>query len=67
MALVGSLKNKSLPKNSVFIGEIGLLGEIRQVNYLERRIKEAKRLGFKKVYSKKTHRSLKKLLTDLKL
>jgi len=67
MALVGSLKNKSLPKDSVFIGEVGLLGEIRQVNYLDRRIKEAKRLGFKKVYSKKTHKSIKELLAAINL
>lgn len=67
MALVSSLKNKSLPKNSVFIGEVGLLGEIRRVNYLDRRLKEAKRLGFKKVYSKETHGSVRELLAKLKL
>jgi DNA repair protein RadA/Sms len=66
MALVSSLKNKPLPQNSVFIGEVGLLGEIRKANYLDRRIKESKRLGFKKVYSIETHGSVRELLSSLK-
>lgn len=65
MALVASLKNKSLPQNSVFIGEVGLLGEIRKVSYLDRRVKEAQRLGFKKVYSMQTHRSVSQLLKEI--
>ncbi len=65
MALVSSLKNKPLPQDSVFIGEVGLLGEIRPVGYLDRRIKEAKRLGFKKIYSKETCGSVKELLSKL--
>ena len=67
MALVSSLKNKPLPQSSVFIGEVGLLGEIRSVNYLERRIKEAKRLGFKKIYSKQNYSSARELLGSLSL
>lgn len=67
VALASSLKNKALPKESVFIGEIGLLGEIRTVNYLDRRIKEAKRLGFKKVISRQTHSSVKEVLGELGL
>ena len=66
MALVSSLKNKPLPQNSVFIGEVGLLGEIRKANYLDRRIKESKRLGFKKVYSIETHGSVRELLSSLR-
>lgn len=65
MALVGSLKNKSLPQNSVFIGEVGLLGEIRKVSYLDRRVKEAQRLGFKKVYSMQTQSSVSQLLKEI--
>lgn len=65
VALVGSLKNKPLPQNSVFIGEVGLLGEIRKVSYLDRRIKEAKRLGFKKIYSVETHQSVRELLKQI--
>ncbi|MBU0576056.1 hypothetical protein KJ654_00130 [Patescibacteria group bacterium] len=67
MALVSSLKNKPLPQGSIFIGEVGLLGEIRQVSYLDRRLKEAKRLGFNQIYFKQTHRSVRELLGELKI
>lgn len=48
LSLVSSFKNKALPKDALFIGEIGLSGEIRSVNQIEIRIKEARKLGFKK-------------------
>lgn len=53
VAIASSLSNKSIPKGTVFVGEVGLLGEIRSVPYLERRSKEAKRLGFEHIVSKK--------------
>ena len=46
MAIISSLKDKQLAPNSIFMGEIGLLGEIRQVREIERRVREAKKLGF---------------------
>lgn len=67
VALVSSLKNKPAPKNSLFLGEVGLLGEIRSVRLLDRRIKEAKRLGYSKIYHAKTHSTLPSLLNKLKL
>lgn len=65
MAMVSSQKNKPLPKKSIFIGEVGLLGEIRKVQYLERRIKEAKRLGFTQVYSRETHTHISALIKEM--
>lgn len=65
VAMASSLNNKPIKEKSVFIGEVGLLGEIRSVNLLERRIKEAKRLGFKNIISKKTHKSVKDVLRDM--
>lgn len=50
-SLISSLKNSPLPKNSLFIGEVGLLGEVRKVYLEEKIIKEAKRLGFKNINS----------------
>lgn len=47
LALLSALKNKSLPTDTVAVGEIGLTGEIRPVAQLEKRLKEAERLGFK--------------------
>lgn len=52
-AIISSFKDKSLSKNAVFIGEVGLLGEVRNVRNLEKRINEAKKLGFEKVFSSK--------------
>ena len=64
MAIVSSQKNKPLPNKTIFIGEIGLLGEIRSVSHLDRRIKEAHRLGYEQVISRKTHQSVKATLKD---
>ena len=47
LAIASSYKNIPLPKDLVAIGEIGLTGEIRTVNSLEKRVKEADRMGFK--------------------
>lgn len=53
MAMASSCKNVPLPTDTAYAGEIGLLGEIRSVGLLEKRIKEAKRLGFSSVISRK--------------
>ena len=59
-AILSSFKNKAIdPKTAVF-GEVGLLGEIRRVSGEERRVKEAKRLGFTTIYSPATLSSLSK-------
>lgn len=47
LAIVSSYKNIPLPKDLIVIGEVGLTGEIRTVNSLEKRIKEADKMGFK--------------------
>ncbi len=66
-AIAGSLNNKNIRKKTALIGEVGLLGEIRPVPYLDRRVKEAKRLGFSEVLSAKTHKRLRQVLEDLAL
>ena len=48
MATASSFKNKPIPKDMVIMGEVGLTGEVRRINLIEKRIKEAERLGFKK-------------------
>jgi len=45
MALISSLEEFVLPENTVYIGEIGLGGEIRKVSRMEERLREAERLG----------------------
>lgn len=49
LALISSLKDTPLSDDTLAIGEIGLGGEIRSVSYCEQRIKEADRLGFKRI------------------
>jgi DNA repair protein RadA/Sms len=46
-AIYSSFKNKPLSTKSVYIGELGLDGEIRPVRFIEQRVQEAERLGFK--------------------
>ena len=47
LALASSLRDKPISRDLVAIGEVGLLGELRPVPGLERRLREAARLGFK--------------------
>ena len=47
LAVASSFKNLSIPKDTVAIGEVGLTGEVRSVNLIEKRIKEVEKLGFK--------------------
>jgi DNA repair protein RadA/Sms len=42
---------------SCFAGEIGLSGEIRPVSRIEQRIKEAEKLGFKKIFIAKANKT----------
>ncbi|SMC24318.1 DNA repair protein RadA/Sms [Campylobacter helveticus] len=46
-AIISSFKNRPLSKDSVFIGELSLNGEIREVFNLDVRLKEAKMQNFK--------------------
>ena len=65
LAVVSSFKNKPLPAKTVALGEVGLLGEIRNVIGLERRIKEAKKLGFTHILSPKTHSQITLITNNL--
>lgn len=48
LVIASSFKNISIEKDLVAIGEVGLTGEVRPVNLIDKRIKEAEKLGFKK-------------------
>jgi len=49
-ALLSSLRNRPTPPDALFLGEIGLGGEIRPVGGVERRLTEAARLGFRRAF-----------------
>lgn len=60
LALISSLRDKPIDMDVLAFGEIGLAGEVRNVSNLVARVKEAKRLGFKKcIVSGQSLRSLK--------
>ena len=47
MAVVSSFKNVAIPKDMVIIGEVGLTGEVRRINLIDKTMKVAEKLGFK--------------------
>jgi len=61
MAIISSFKQIPLPENTVFIGEVGLSGELRSVSHLKKRVTEAEKLGFNHIIipSSKESNSLK--------
>jgi len=48
-ALVSSFNDIPIDYDTVFVGEIGLTGEVRSISQLKKRISEAEKLGFKKI------------------
>jgi DNA repair protein RadA/Sms len=46
MALASSYRDRKLPRRTLFLGEVGLAGEVRAVSQPEARLAEAARLGF---------------------
>lgn len=50
MAVASSYKNQEISATDCFVGEIGLTGEVRRVNRIEARIKEAQKVGFKRIF-----------------
>ena len=47
LSLASSYFDKALPKGSIAIGEVGLLGDVREVVAQDKRVKEASRLGYR--------------------
>ena len=49
-SIISSKTNKIIPKNTIFIWEISLTWQIKNVFYLEKRIKEAEKMWFEKIF-----------------
>ena len=49
VALVSSLMSIPVRSDTAFVGEVGLLGEVRPVAAIEKRIQEARRMGFSRI------------------
>ncbi len=61
IAMASSLKSVYIPKDTAIIGEVGLTGEIRSVNMIDKRLREAEKLGIKRCIISQNN---KKLLKD---
>lgn len=55
VSIASSYKENGTKPTECFIGEIGLTGEIRRVNSIEQRVREAQKLGFTKIYLPKNN------------
>ncbi len=64
LSIVSALKDKALDKNSIAVGEVGLLADIREVVAQEKRIKEAKRLGFTNPITNKSAKYLQQVIAN---
>ena len=60
LVCASSFKNYSIPKDTLVIGEVGLTGEVRAVNLIDKRLKEAEKLGFKTCIIPKSNKKLLK-------
>jgi len=48
-SVASSVRNKEIDGKTIFIGEVGLGGELRSVSHIESRISEAEKMGFQRV------------------
>jgi len=56
-AILSSFRNRPIDNQTVFIGEVSLIGDIRESYQIEPRLKEAQTHGFKKAVVAKTAKS----------
>ena len=68
MAIASSFRDRPVDAHTVIIGEIGLAGEIRGVRNITQRIKEATKLGYKKLIVPRSNQSkeLDKMDADIR-
>lgn len=55
ISIASSYKDLPTRATDVFIGELGLTGEVRRVSKIEQRVKEAAKLGFKRIFIPKNN------------
>ncbi len=67
VAIYSSDNDILISPNICFAGEVALTGEIRAVNKIEQRIKEAERLGFKKIYISSGNKNFDKSKYKIKI
>ena len=60
LSAASSYKNISISKDIAVIGEVGLTGEIRSVNMIDKRLKEIEKMGFKSCIIPESNKKLLK-------
>ena len=50
MAVASSYTDKEISPTDCFVGEVGLTGEVRRVDKIDARVKEAAKVGFKRIF-----------------
>jgi len=60
-AIISAINEKTFPADMIILGELGLGGEVRSVPFLERRLKEAERLGMPTSLTPKNTKHVKEL------
>lgn len=58
LSIISSFKDKAITPNTIFMGEVGLLGELRSVRQLKKRETESKKLGYTNVISPEKAKTL---------
>lgn len=67
LALAASYRNTAVDQETVALGEIGLTGEVRAVGRAEQRLKEAVRLGFRRLIVPRRNLELQERYRDVEL
>ncbi len=67
LALAASYRNTAMDRETAVLGEIGLTGEVRAVGRTEQRLREAARLGFRRLIVPQSSIDLRERLHDIEL
>ena len=67
LVIASSFKNISIPQDVVVMGEVGLTGEIRSVNFIDKRLKEVEKMGFKKCIIPESNKRMLKNKYDIEI
>lgn len=67
IAIISSYEDIAVSNKLCFTGEVGLGGEVRAVNKVENRIKEAEKLGFQEIIASKYNTNISSDVFNIKL
>lgn len=64
-SLISSYKSERIDNETIFLGEVGLTGEVRSVTFFEKRLKEMEQLNYKRLVT--SHKLAKKFKNKSKI